>query len=103
MNNNTITTTENNTTKNITLTEAIRALYGESATTPIKNVVETLKTNPAYSHLSVDYRKVYNTWKRVSGNSKPLKTSKTSVILDLTTTPLEGTVPGVVVSEGIKA
>ena len=97
---------ENNTTKNITLTEAIRALYGESATTPIKNVVETLKTNPAYSHLSADYRKVYNTWKRVSGNSKPsktTKTSKTSVVLDLTIPPSEGTVPGVVVSEGIQA
>jgi len=104
MNNNNNIDISNSNTKNITLTEAIRALYGESATMSVKGLVETLKTNSAYSHLSVDYRKVYNTWKRVSGNSKPAKTTKTSkasVVLDLTIPPISETAPkSQVVCEG---
>lgn len=67
-------TTENN---NMGLTEAIKTLCGQSLQMPVKEVLGNLKSNTAYSHLIVDYRKVYNTMKRIS------KTSKTQVVIDL--------------------
>jgi len=101
----------NNTT---TLTEAVKAIHNASPMMPVKAIVENLNIN--HSHLIVDYRKVYNTLKRISGKtpkaSKEVsveslmgehrKTEKVSIVLDLTQTPEGPTVPGVVVNSGKK-
>jgi len=83
----------------ITLTEAIKAIHATVPMMPVKDIVENLTIN--HSHLKVDYRKVYNTLKRISGSSvkKAPKMEKASIVLDLTITPSE-TVKGVVYSKG---
>jgi hypothetical protein len=86
----------NNTT---TLTEAVKALHNVAPMMPVKEIVENLTIN--HSHLKVDYRKVYNTLKRISGTptKKAPKLETASIVLDLTITPTE-TVKGVVYSKG---
>jgi hypothetical protein len=89
----------NTTMNNITLTEAVKALHEVSPMMPVKDILENLNIN--HNHLKVDYRKVYNTLKRVSGNrtKKTPKMEKTSIILDLTI-PATQTVKSVVYSNG---
>ena len=88
---------------NITLTEAVKTLHEISPMMPVKDILENLSIN--HKHLQVDYRKVYNTLKRVSGGSskvsKPSNIKKASIILDLTQTPKGPTIPGVVVNSGL--
>ena len=93
-------TTNNN--MNTTLTNAVKALYEVSPMMPVKDILENLKFN--HTHLAVDYRKVYNTLKRISQDTskapKAMKTEKASIILDLTQTPEGPTVKGIVVNSG---
>lgn len=93
------TTTTMNTS---TLTEVVKALYEVSPMMPVKDILENLKFN--HTHLKADYRKVYNTLKRISeGTSKTpkaVKTEKASIVLDLTQTPSGPAIPGVVVNCG---
>jgi hypothetical protein len=93
------TTTTMNTS---TLTEAVKALYEVCPMMPVKEIVENLSIN--HKHLIVDYRKVYNTLKRVSGGTsktpKTAKVEKASIVLDLTQTPEGPAIPGVVVNSG---
>ena len=85
---------------NITLTEAVKTLYTTNTKTSVKEILGAIQIQ--HTHLKVDYRKVYNTWKRISGSSTKksvLKTENASIVLDLTMTPTE-TVKGVVYSQG---
>lgn len=94
-----------NTTNNMntmTLTNAVKALYTANTNVSVKEILKDLQTN--HSHLIVDYRKVYNTLKRISGGTsktpKAVKTEKASIILDLTQTPEGPAVKGIVVNNG---
>lgn len=86
---------------NTTLTQAVKAIHEVSPMMSVKDILEAIQIN--HNHLIVDYRKVYNTLKRVSGGtSKAPKTSKvekSSIIFDLTLEPAH-TVKGVVVKRG---
>jgi hypothetical protein len=97
-----INTTNNN--MNTTLTNAVKALYTANTNVSVKEILNNLQTN--HTHLAVDYRKVYNTLKRISQDTskapKAMKTEKASIILDLTQTPKGPAIPGVVVSNGKK-
>jgi len=99
MNNN--TSTNNN--MNTTLTEAVKALYTANTQISVKEILNNLSTHQ--THLKTDYRKVYNTLKRINGSSKVqkvIKTEKASIVLDLTQTPEGPAIPGVVVASGKK-
>ena len=95
-------TTNNN--MNTTLTNAVKALYTANTNVSVKEILNSIQTN--HTHLKVDYRKVYNTLKRISQDTskapKVVKTEKASIVLDLTQTPEGPAVPGVVVSNGKK-
>ena len=87
-----------------TLTEAVKALYTATPTMSVKDILENLKINQ--THLKADYRKVYNTFKRISGTSnknfKIIEASdldKCSIIFDLTASPT-ATVKGVLFKRG---
>lgn len=86
---------------NTTLTQAVQALHEIDPMMPVKDILENLQIN--HTHLQVDYRKVYNTLKRVSGGTskapKTPKIEKSSIIFDLTLEPAH-TVKGVVVKRG---
>jgi hypothetical protein len=103
MNNNTNTNsteTENTNTINKGLTDIVRELYTQNAGVTVKEILGSIQTQ--HNHLAVDYRKVYNTLKRVNGSSKAPKTSKTeksTVIFDLTAPPAY-TAKGIVVKRG---
>jgi hypothetical protein len=94
----------NNTTNNMntTLTGTVKALYTANTNVSVKEILNSIQTN--HSHLIVDYRKVYNTLKRISGGSskapKASKTEKASIVLDLTQTPEGPAVKGIVVNSG---
>ena len=96
------TNTTNN--MNTTLTNAVKALYTANTNVSVKEILNSIQTN--HTHLKVDYRKVYNTLKRISQDTskapKAMKTEKASIVLDLTQTPEGPAVPGVVVSNGKK-
>ena len=97
---------------NTTLTNAVKALYTANTNVSVKEILNNIQTN--HSHLIVDYRKVYNTLKRISGGSskaskevsveslmgKHMKTEKASIVLDLTQTPEGPAVKGIVVNAG---
>jgi len=87
---------------NTTLTNAVKALYTANTNVSVKEILNNLQTN--HTHLAVDYRKVYNTLKRISQDTskapKAMKTEKASIILDLTQTPEGPTVKGIVVNSG---
>ena len=87
---------------NTTLTNAVKALYTANTNVSVKEILNNLQTN--HTHLAVDYRKVYNTLKRISGGTskapKVVKTEKASIVLDLTQTPEGPTVKGIVVNSG---
>ena len=89
---------------NTTLTSAVKALHEASPMMPVKDILENLKFN--HTHLKADYRKVYNTLKRISQDTsktpKTAKVEKASIILDLTQTPEGPAIPGVVVNSGKK-
>jgi hypothetical protein len=91
----------NNTT---TLTEAVKAIHTVTPTMSVKEIRDIIAVN--YTHLQADYRKVYNTLKRiwVGSASKPSKSSKvqkTSIVFDLTQTPVNAkAIPGKVVCAG---
>ena len=107
-----------NTTNNMntmTLTNAVKALYTANTNASVKEILNSLQTN--HTHLTVDYRKVYNTLKRISGGSskapkaskevsveslmgKHMKSEKASIVLDLTQTPEGPASPGIVVNAG---
>jgi len=107
-----INTTTNN--MNTTLTEAVKALYTTNTNVSVKEILNSIQTNQTY--LKADYRKVYNTLKRISQDTskaskevsveslmgKHMKTEKASIILDLTQTPKGPAIPGVVVNAGKK-
>jgi len=110
-----INTTTNN--MNTTLTEAVKALYTTNTNVSVKEILNSIQTNQTY--LKADYRKVYNTLKRISQDTsktpkaskevsveslvgKHIKTEKASIILDLTQTPKGPAIPGVVVNAGKK-
>lgn len=100
MNNNTST---NNNNMNTTLTEAVKALYLAHPRITVIQIMNDLRVNQ--THLKTDYRKVYNTLKRINGSSKApkvIKTEKASIVLDLTQTPEGPAIPGVVVASGKK-
>jgi len=89
---------------NTTLTQAVKAIHEVSPMMSVKDILEAIQIN--HNHLQVDYRKVYNTLKRVSGGttkapktSKAPKVEKSSIIFDLTLEPAH-TVKGVVVKRG---
>ena len=87
----------NNTT---TLTEAVKALYATHPRITVIQIVNDLSVNQP--HLKADYRKVYNTFKRINGSSKAPKTpkvEKSSIIFDLTIPPA-ATVKGIVFKRG---
>ena len=90
----------NNTT---TLTETVKALYSINNQYTVKGILEAIQTQ--YSYLKADYRKVYNTLKRINGSSKPVKVSKTSkkektsIVFDLTA-PAISSVKGIVFKRG---
>ncbi len=87
---------------NTTLTNAVKALHTANTNVSVKEILNSIQTN--HTHLIVDYRKVYNTLKRISqGTSKApktMKTEKASIVLDLTQTPEGPTVKGIVVNSG---
>lgn len=93
------TTTTMNTS---TLTSAVKTLYTANTNVSVKEILNNIQTN--HTHLIVDYRKVYNTLKRVSGGTsktpKTAKVEKASIVLDLTQTPEGPAIPGVVVNSG---
>lgn len=85
---------------NTTLTEVVRGLYTQNTGITVKEILGSIQTQ--HNHLSVDYRKVYNTLKRVNGSTKAPKapkTEKTTVIFDLSAPPA-GSVKGIVVKHG---
>lgn len=85
---------------NTTLTEVVRGLYTQNAGITVKEILGSIQTQ--HNHLNVDYRKVYNTLKRVNGSTKAPKapkTEKSTVIFDLTAPPA-GSVKGIVVKRG---
>lgn len=69
--------------QNSTLTEAVKAIYIANTGITVKEILNQIRNN--HNHLSVDYRKVYNTLKRVNKGQNPKTSSleKTSVIVDL--------------------
>lgn len=79
------------------LTEAVKALYAAHPRITVIQIVNDLSVNQP--HLKADYRKVYNTFKRVNGSSKAPKTEKSSIIFDLTMTPAT-TVKGTLFKRG---
>lgn len=100
---------------NTTLTNAVKALYTANTNVSVKEILNSIQTN--HTHLTVDYRKVYNTLKRISQDTskapkaskevsveslvgKHMKTEKASIVLDLTQTPEGPAIPGVVVNSG---
>lgn len=87
---------------NTTLTGAVKALYTANTNVSVKEILNSIQTD--HTHLIVDYRKVYNTLKRISGGTskapKVVKTEKASIVLDLTQTPEGPTVKGIVVNSG---
>lgn len=85
----------NNTTT--TLTEAVKALYAAHPRITVIQIVNDLSVNQ--THLKADYRKVYNTFKRINGSSKAPKVEKSSIIFDLTIPPA-ATVKGIVFKRG---
>lgn len=87
--------TSNN--NNITLTEAVKALYTQNTGISVKEILGSIRTQ--YTHLNVDYRKIYNTLKRVNGSTKTRKIEKASVVLDLSA-PACTSVKGIVVKRG---
>lgn len=101
MNNNTNSTeTMNSNTINKGLTDIVRELYTQNAGVTVKEILGSIQTQ--HTHLNADYRKIYNTLKRVNGSSKAPKTSKTeksTVIFDLSAPPAD-TVKGIVVKRG---
>lgn len=72
-----------NTNSNITLTEAVKALYTQNTGISVKEILGSIQTQ--HTHLNVDYRKVYNTLKRVNGSTKTSQMEKASVVLDIST------------------
>ena len=90
---------------NTTLTEVVKALHTATPTMSVKEIRDSIAVN--YTHLQADYRKVYNTLKRiwVGSPSKTQKVSKTpkieksSIIFDLTIPPA-ATVKGIVFKRG---
>ena len=87
---------------NTTLTGTVKALYTANTNVSVKEILNSIQTD--HTHLIVDYRKVYNTLKRISGGTsktpKVVKTEKASIVLDLTQTPEGPTVKGIVVNSG---
>jgi len=90
-----------------TLRQAIEELYNCNAQLEVKGILAILNKTPEYAHLKdkAEYRPVYNTLKRVMGTTKPSKTSKkvqkTSIVFDLTQTPVNAqAIPGKVVCAG---
>jgi hypothetical protein len=90
----------------ITLRQAIEELYSCNAQLEVKGILAILNQAPEYTHLQdkAAYRPVYNTLKRVMGTTKPSKPSKvqkTSIVFDLTQTPVNAkAIPGKVVCAG---
>lgn len=84
-----------------TLKQAIQALYTAHPRITVIQIVNDLSVNQP--HLQVNYRKVYNTLKRVTGGisktPKTPKVKKSSIIFDLTLEPTHA-VKGVVVKRG---
>ncbi len=89
-----------------TLTETVKAIHTATPTMSVKEIRDIIAVN--YTHLQADYRKVYNTLKRiwVGSSSKPSsktskKVSKASIVLDLTQPPINAqAIPGKVVCAG---
>jgi hypothetical protein len=80
-----------------TLTEAVKALYAAHPRITVIQLVNDLSVNQP--HLKADYRKVYNTFKRINGSAKAPKVEKSSIIFDLTLAPA-ATVKGTIFKRG---
>lgn len=79
------------------LTEAVKALYAAHPRITVIQLVNDLSVNQP--HLKADYRKVYNTFKRINGSVKAPKVEKSSIIFDLTMPPAS-TVKGTIFKRG---
>lgn len=87
----------NNTTS---LTTIIKDLYTQNTEITVKEILSKISSD--YTNFQTDYRKVYNTLKRINGSTKTQKTSKmekSTVIFDLSAPPA-ATVKGIVVKRG---
>lgn len=91
MNNTTDTETMNSNTNTKGLTDIVRELYTQNTGITVKEILGTIQAQ-SLDHLTADYRKVYNTLKRVNGSTKTPKTPKTeksTIIFDLSAPPMQ--------------